>query len=191
MRSQEFIVRLSRRLLAVVPVLAICAASAPAWAQEARSVAAVKELAKAMDEAKLDSIAAVDPSDPSTFVAALYFPGSQLLVVSAKYAAPPLLMDKMSAKNYRDIYIDLNSASVAGSKVFIIDQLCDGLMAKLQGDNSAADTYENGAKQFSFDGDWRKAKISEQEYMKAFSEADERYAKMLALLTAQVKSSGS
>ncbi len=191
MRSREFIVRVSRRLLAVVPVLAICAASAPAWAQESRSVAAVKELAKAMDEAKLDSIAAVDPSDPSTFVAALYFPGSQLLVVSAKYAAPPLLMDKMTAKNYRDIYIDLNSASVAGSKVFIIDQLCDGLMAKLQGDNSAADTYENGAKQFSFDGDWRKAKISEQEYMKAFSEADERYAKMLALLTAQAKSSGS
>ncbi len=191
MRSREFIVRVSRRLLAVVPVLAICAASAPAWAQESRSVAAVKELAMAMDEAKLDSIAAVDPSDPSTFVAALYFPGSQLLVVSAKYAAPPLLMDKMTAKNYRDIYIDLNSASVAGSKVFIIDQLCDGLMAKLQGDNSAADTYENGAKQFSFDGDWRKAKISEQEYMKAFSEADERYAKMLALLTAQAKSSGS
>jgi hypothetical protein len=191
MRSRELIVHVSRRLLAVVPVLAICAASTPAWAQESRSVAAVKELAKALDEAKLDSIAAVDPSDPSTFVAALYFPGSQLLVVSAKYAAPPLLMDKMTAKNYRDIYIDLNSASVAGSKVFIIDQLCDGLMAKLQGDNSAADTYEQGTKQFSFDGDWRKAKISEQEYMKAFSEADERYAKMLALLTAQAKSSGS
>ncbi len=191
MRSRDLIVHVSRRLLAVVPVRAMGAASAPAWAQESRSVAAVKELAKAMDEAKLDSIAAVDPSDPSTFVAALYFPGSQLLVVSAKYAAPPLLMDKMTAKNYRDIYIDLNSASVAGSKVFIIDQLCDGLMAKLQGDNSAADTYENGAKQFSFDGDWRKATISEQEYMKAFSEADERYAKMLALLTAQAKSSGS
>ena len=191
MRTPDSASRVCRRLLAVIPALALCAASSTAWAQEPRSVAAVKELAKALDAAKLDSIAAVDPADPSTFVAALYFPGSQLLVVSAKYAAPPLLMDKITAKNYRDIYIDLNSASVAGSKVFIIDQLCDGLVAKLQGDNSAADTYEHGAKQFSFDGDWRKAKISEQEYMKAFSEADERYAKLLALLTAQVKSSGS
>ena len=191
MKTPEFILRVCRPLLAVVPAVVLCGAPAPAGAQEARSVAAVKELAKALDAAKLDSIAAVDPSDPSTFVAALYFPGSQLLVVSAKYAAPPLLMDKMTAKNYRDIYIDLNSASVAGSKVFIIDQLCDGLMSKLQGDNSAADTYEHGPRQFSFDGDWRKAKISEQEYMKAFSEADERYAKLLALLTAQAKSSGS
>ena len=189
MRTPEFAFRVCRTFLAAVFALAFCAAPSPAWAQEARSVAAVKELAKALDAAKLDSIAAVDPSDPSMFVAALYFPGSQLLVVSAKYAAPPLLMDKMTAKNYRDIYIDLNSASVAGSKVFIIDQLCDGLMSKLQGDNSAADTYEHGAKQFSFDGDWRKAKISEQEYMKAFSEADERYVKLLALLTAQAKSS--
>ncbi|HET9264977.1 MAG TPA: hypothetical protein VFO14_18145 [Vicinamibacterales bacterium] len=159
---------------------------APVQAQEAKSVAAAKELAAALDAAKLDSIAAVDPSDPTTFVAALYFPGAQLLVVSAKYAAPPLLVAKMSSKNYRDIYIDLNSASVAGSKVFIIDQSCDGLVARPDGDQ-AADTFENGSSQLAFDGDWRKAKLSEDEYMKAFSEADQRYARILSLLAAQAK----
>jgi hypothetical protein len=120
------------------------------------------------------------------FVAALYFPGAQLLVVSAKYAAPPLLFEKIKTKEYREIYIDLNSASVAGSKVFVIDHNCDGLVAK-SGENGAADSWEAGAKQIAFDGEWRKAKMSEDEYTKAYASADERYAKIIALLTAQVK----
>jgi hypothetical protein len=172
---------------AVVVILS-AAAPPPAVAQETRSSAAVKALAKAMDGAKLESIAAPDPSEPGTWVAALYFPGAQLLVVSAKYAAPPLLVDKMASKNYRDIYIDLNSASIAGSKVFIIDHSCDGLIAKPD-NGQVADSYEHGAKQYAFDGDWKKAKMSEDAYMKAFSDADERYARILTLLTAQAAKS--
>ena len=86
----------------------------------------------------------------------------------------------------RQVYIDLNSASVAGSKVFVIDQSCDGLIAKPDGDQ-VADSFEHGSKHVAFDGDWKKAKISEDEYMKSFADADERYAKILTLLTAQVK----
>ena len=158
--------------------------------KETQSSTAVKELARVLDAAKLDAIAAPDPSEPGTWVAALYFQGAQLLVVSAKYAAPPLLVEKMAAKNYRDIYIDLNSASVAGTKVFIIDQSCNGLIAKPNGDQ-VADSYEHGAKAYAFDGDWKKAKLSEDAYMKAFSDADERYARILNLLIAQAKTSGS
>src|SRR5262245_8428069 len=158
----------------------------PAFAQSSKSAAVAKELAQALDAAKLDALAAPDPSDPSTFVAALYFQGSQLLVVSAKYAAPPLLVEKIKSKNYRDVYIDLSSASVAGSKVFIIDMNCDGLASKPDGD-AAPDSWEAGKQNVSFDGEWRKAKLSEEEYMKAFSQADEQYAKIIALLTAQAK----
>ncbi len=160
--------------------------AAPVLAQAAKSAAAVKELAGALDAAKLDAVAAADPAEPGTFVAALYFPGAQLLVVSAKYAAPPLLLEKIKSKDYREIYIDLNSASVAGSKVFVIDQNCDGLVAK-PGENGAADSWEVAAKQIAFDGEWRKAKMSEDEYMKAFAAADERYAKIIGLLSAQAK----
>lgn len=160
------------------------AGSAP---QASKSTAAAKELTKVMDTAKLDAIAAPDPAEPGAFVAALYIPGSQLLVVSAKYAAPPLLLAKMKAKDYRDIYIDLSAAAVAGSKVFIMDMNCDGLMAKPEGD-AAPDSWEAGTQQVSFDGDWRKAKMSEDEYGKAYAQADERYAKLLALLAAQAKS---
>jgi hypothetical protein len=159
-----------------------------ASAQAARSVAAAKELTQALDAAKLEAIAAPDPGDPGTFVAALYFAGAQLLVVSAKYSAPPLLVAKMKSKDYRDIYIDLNSASIAATKVFIIDQNADGLVAKPE--DQACDTWEAGAKQVSFDGEWRKAKMSEEEYQKAFATADERYAKILSLLTAQAKGPG-
>lgn len=164
----------------------VAAAVRPAVAQESKSAAAAKALVQALDAAKLEAIAAADPADPGTFVAALYFPGSQILVVSAKYAAPPLLTTKMAAKEFRDIYIDLNSASVAGTKVFVIDQGVDGLVAKPDG-SQAADTYENGKTTLAFDGDHKKAKMSEEEYMKVFASADERYAKILALLAAQAK----
>jgi hypothetical protein len=177
-----------RAAAAALLTIAVGAAAAvqPAVAQESKSAAAAKELVQALDASKLEAIAAADPSDPGTFVAALYFPGSQILVVSAKYAAPLLLKAKIASKDFRDIYIDLNSASVAGTKVFVIDQGVDGLVAKPGGDQ-AADTYENGKTTLAFDGDHRKAKMSEDEYMKAFASADERYAKILALLIAQAK----
>jgi hypothetical protein len=161
----------------------------PAFGQSSKSAAVAKELAQALDAAKLDAIAAPDPSDPSIFVAALYFQGSQLLVVSAKYAAPPLLVEKIKSKNYRDVYIDLSSASVAGSKSFVMDIGADGLSPK-PGD-AGPDSWEKGTQQVAFDGDWKKAKLSEEQYMKSYSEADEQYTKMLSLLLAQAKGKGS
>jgi hypothetical protein len=158
--------------------------------QTAKSAAAAKELAQALDGAKLEAIAAADPAEPGTFVAALYFPGSQILVVSAKYAAPVLLTDKIAKQNYRDVYIDLNSASVAGSKVFVIDTNVDGLVAKPE-DGQGADQWEQGKTQVTFDGQWKKAKMSEEEYMKAFATADERYAHILQVLTTQAKGKGT
>ncbi len=163
--------------------LAICAR--PLLAQASRSADAAKQLAEVLDAAKLEAIAAADPADPGTFVAALYFQGAQILVVSAKYAAPPLLIEKIKQKNFRDVYIDLSSASIAGSKVFVIDTGVDGLAVR-PGD-AGADSYEQGPKSVLFDGEWRKAKLSEEDYRKTFTEADERYTKMLSLLAAQAK----
>lgn len=166
---------------------ALIAGAAP---QDSKSSAAAKELGDVLDRLKLDAIAAPDPADPGTFVAALYFPGAQLLVVSAKYSAPTLLVDKLSKKDYRDVYIDLSSASIVATKVFIMDQAANGLLAK-PGDEQPADSWEQGNKTTSFDGDWKKANVSEEDYMKKFSTCDARYAQILALLTAQAKKSGS
>jgi hypothetical protein len=176
---------IARRFAALAVVLVFSAVSLPGF-QASTSASAAKQLAQALESAKLDSIAAADPADPSSFAAALYISGSQLLVISAKYAAPPLLTAKIKSKEYRDVYIDLSSASVAGSKVFIIDVNCDGLNSK-PNDNAAPDSWEFGKQQVSFDGEWRKAKMSEQDYMKAYAEADAHYSKIAALLAAQAK----
>ena len=154
-------------------------------AQESRSSPLAKQLAAALDAGKLDAAAARDPSNADVFIAALYFPG-QLLVVSAKYAAPVLLNDRFGKKEYRDIYIDLNSASVPGTKIFIEDVGADGLKAK-RAEGQPYDTYEVAGKRTAFDGEWKKQNLSEDEYMRAFSAADERYTQMLTALLAQLK----
>jgi hypothetical protein len=171
---------------AVVVASTMAAAPSSPAVQTPKSAAAAKELVRVLDAAKLDAIAAADPSEPGAFVAALYITGSQLLVVSAKYSAPTLLTAKLKTKEYRDIYVDLSAASVAGTKVFLIDMNCDGLMSKPDGD-AVPDSWEADKQSVTFDGDWKKAKLSEADYMKAYAAADERYVKFLSLLTAQAK----
>jgi hypothetical protein len=173
----------SRIAVAIVALVSLVAV--PPVVAQSKSASAAKDLAAALDASKLEAIAAADPADPNTFVAALYFQGSQILVVSAKYAAPPLMVAKIKEKNYRDVYIDLSSASIAGTKVFVMDSGVDGLATK-PGDGGA-DSFEQGTTQVLFDGEWKKAKMSEEDYMKAFGQADERYAKMLTLLATQAK----
>jgi hypothetical protein len=108
------------RSTAVLSVLLVSGASA----QETKSAALAKQLAAALAAAKLDSVAAKDPDQPDRYVAALYLPGRQLLAVSARYTAPALLNDKLAKKDYREIYIDLQSASIPETTVVHRSQLC-------------------------------------------------------------------
>jgi hypothetical protein len=160
--------------------------SSPALAQESKSAPLAKQLAAALDAAKLDCIAAKDPSAPDVFVAALYFPGVQLLVVSGKYSVPQLLNERLAKKEYRDTYLDLNGAAVPASKIFLEDPGADGLKAKRE-ENQAFDSYEADGKRTMFDGEWKRQKVSEQDYMKTFADADARYTQILTALLAQLK----
>ena len=171
------------------PLIAlICISPAVVSAQESKSAPLAKQLAAALDEGKLDSIAAKDPSAPDAFVAALYFPGLQLLVISGKYSVPQLLIDRVGRKEYRDVYLDLNGASIADTKIFIEDPGADGIKSKRE-ENQAFDQCEMAGKRTMFNGDWKAQKMSEQDYMKAFSAADDRYSQILAALLAQAKKS--
>ena len=85
----------------------------------------------------------------------------------------------------RDVYIDLNSASVPASKVLIADLGANGLFARRR--ENQFDTADLAGKSYSFDGDWGKAKISEQEYTKAFQTSDAEYVRILEALVAQLK----
>jgi hypothetical protein len=157
-----------------------------AQAQDSKSAPLVKELTQLLDQNKVDALAAKDPAAADAFVAALYFPGSQLLVVSARYAAPQIMQEKLAKKDFREIYTDLNSAAIEGSRTLVMDMGADGL--KPDKDESRFDTCDMGARSLTFDGDWKKQKLaSEADYTKAFGEADAKYAKMLAALIAQAK----
>jgi hypothetical protein len=62
----------------------------------------------------------------------------------------------------------------------------NGLRFKRE-DNQPFDTADVAGKSWTFDGDWDRAKISEDEYRKSYSSTDERYSQMLQALIAALK----
>jgi hypothetical protein len=178
--------------LACLAVVFVLAPSRSSRAQDSESTRVAKQLVAALDAAKLDSIAAKDSTHPGTYIGALYFPGTQLLVISAQYSAPALLDQKLVKKEYRDVYLDLYGAPMPGTKVFIEDFAVDGFKVKPDTDTSP-DGYETGGKRMAFDANWKEQKLSESEYQQAFTAADAAYAKMLTALLESVtkKKAGS
>ena len=163
--------------------LTVLAAAPPAFAQQSKSAALASELVTLLDQMKLDSVAA---RSADHFVGALYFPGSQLLVISAKYSAPDHINYLLSTKAYRDAYVELNSTTDQQSKIFVSDLGANGLQFRRE-KKLPFDTAEVAGKTVSFDGEWSKAKISEQDYTKTFTTTDEEYAQMLQALIAALK----
>jgi hypothetical protein len=123
------------------------------------------------------------------FVGALSFPG-QLMVVWAKSSAPAYVNEKLVRKEYKEVYIDLNSASILESRHFVTDLGPDGLRFKPEQRQGAADSHDLGAKTMRFDGNWRASKMKEEDYMKAHAEADAAYAKAIQALIEEIKKAG-
>ena len=122
-----------------------------------------------MDATKLESVAAQLSAD--TYVGALYFAGTQLLVVGGKYTSPARMKDLLGKKDYREVYLDLSSATDQKTRMFIMDLGANGLRFKRE-DNQPFDTADINGKSLTFDGDWGRAKISEAEYRKSFTATD-------------------
>ena len=173
----------------LVPVLLAMAAPAVTIEQEPASAGPAKELAQLLTSKKLDSIAARMPDNREEFVGALSFPG-QLMVVWARTTAPAVVNEKLIRKEYREVYLDLNSASVVESRHFVTDLGPDGLRAKPASKAGPSDSLDRGAKSMRFDGNWREDKMSEADYMKAHAEGDAAYAKAIRALIDEVKKAG-
>ena len=175
-----------RRLSGIALAAILLLAPAIASAQDSRSATSVLELVKMLETMKLDAFA-VKGSSPNEYVGALYFPGTQLLVVSAKFDTPWRADSLLTMKNYRDLYIELNSASQPNTKVFVSDLSANGLRSKKDG--NLYDTADLAGKTYNFDGDWKKAKVSEGDYTKTFSTTDEQYSQMIQTLINGLKKS--
>jgi hypothetical protein len=172
--------------IVIATVAAVVLLSIPAYSQDSQSAAGARQLAQLMEKGQVDSIAAALPGAEDTFVAAMFIPG-ELMVVSAKYSAPLLLREKIMKKEFREVYVDLNSAATPKTRVFIEDLNADGLVAKPD-DDVGFDTFENSDGRMLFDGEWKKQKLSEDDYRKKFNDADALYMKMLHALLNQLKS---
>ena len=164
---------------AVVAVLMVLVVDGTAAAQGSSGPLA-EQLATALDGAQLDSIAAKDTEGDDRYVAALFFPG-RLLVVSARYEVPLYADEKIATQKYRDLYIDLNTAFIAGTKILITDGGADGLRV-----DDPADSADTGGQLVRFGGDWSGQQLSQAEYTTLFSEADASYARMLRALLAEL-----
>ena len=167
-----------------VSLLATSLLAVSASAQDSRSAPLAKELTDLLGQKKLDSIAA-RATAPDQFVAALFFPG-QLIVISARTTAPAVVNEKLVRREFREVYVDLNSASIPESRVMITDGGADGLRAKRE-PNQPFDTHDAGGKSLRFTGNWREQKMSEQDYMKIFTQADEAYVTALQALLTELK----
>lgn len=149
------------------------------------SAALTKELVTLMGARQLDAIATADAAAPGRFVAAMVYPGVQLLIVRAATPSPNDTASRISYRMYRDAYSDVQQPVKTEGKLFIQDMGADGLSA--HGAGSVDVMYEDGSKQTIFDGDWRKQKLSQADYQKKFAAADAEYARLLSLLIAEVK----
>ena len=181
----SLMIRQWARRSAVMAGLAALWMPAPANAQASKSAAVAKELVTVLDQKKLDSIAAKVPSGTDQFAAALYFPGVQLLVISGRYSAPLLMEPRLAKKDYRDTYMELTGTVAPETKVFVQDMGTPGLAQRKQ--DNTYDTWTQGAKVVMFDGDHDKQKMSEADYEKSFTAADEEYARILNALLAEAK----
>lgn len=151
-----------------------------AAAQEAESASLAAQLAELMTNGQLEAVAGKDTVDEDRYVAALSFPG-QLIVVSARYEVPMYIEGKIANGEFREVYLDLNSASIVGTKVLITDVGANGLLA----DDASVDTFDNGSDVLRLDGVG--LGMSREEYRSAVGDADQQYARLLRVLISQAQ----
>jgi len=168
-------------------MLALLTTGSIAGAQAFASADAARGLVSLLDRYRLDAIATVDPEEPGTFVAALYIPGGQLLVVHARHPSVDGIRQRLAARQYREVYLDLQGTPTREGKVFVQDARADGILSAVPGSGDVDVLYEDGQRQTLFNGDVITQHLTAAEYDAKLATADARYARMLTLLTSAVR----
>lgn len=173
-----------RMILTGLFSMALVAGAAAGRLADERSPLLAKELVTLMSGHSLQVVAARDPEAPDRFVAAMAFPGVQLLVVAARYPSPDLVANQIARRQYDGVYAELQEASVKESKLFFQDMGADGIAA---GAGNVDVMYERGVDQMLFDGNWKRAHLSKAAYDAKIAGADTQYSRLLEVLIAALK----
>jgi hypothetical protein len=175
----------SGRLLLLAVIVTVLSAFGIEAAQDGPSFTATQHLISALNEAGLDSIASIDPTEPGAFVAALHIKGGQLLVVRARHPSVEALSVRLAARQFRDIYMDLQATPTPQGKVFVMDSGADGLPSDSEQPSNVDILYEDGTRQVMFNGA-RAQKLSADQYRHQLQDADAKYRRLLNVLVAAI-----
>ena len=156
----------------------------PAGGEESTSATVAKELVAAMAARNLTSIAVQDPEGNDRFVAAMVFPGVQILLVAGQVPSPDYLRHQLTQKQFTDVYTGLQANAVPDSRVFFHDLGANGLQ---QAGDTVDILYERGKTQTTFDANWKSRGFSRSEYQKKFQAADTQYARLLTIALSAVR----
>lgn len=176
---------LSRSIFLLILVLLVRGAGL--HAEPFASAAAARELVLALEQLGLEAIAAADAPEPGTFVAALYIPGSQLLVVSARHPSVEGVAHRIAMRQYREVYLDLQGTPTPQNKFFVQDARADGILSAVPGSGDVDVVYEDGVRQTLFNGDFKAQRLTAAAYDAKLAAADAHYARLLKLLTSAVR----
>ena len=179
-------------------ILAAIAMGAPAVEAQSNSSASAsaakaKELGELMKSKNLTVFASRDSAAPDRFVAVTLIPDVQILLVGAAYTRPSDIEYYMYKKDYLSAYQNLNTSTLAKDRFSIEDNFGDGLVAvPLKDRLPDGVVLPAGRTVFEGPADPKRRndkRMAADVYQKAFSEADARYAALLAELIAELKKS--
>ncbi len=172
------------RVPTCVAVATLIAASLePLWGQTtsaSRDLAA--RLAARLSATGSDVIAAAVPGEDGRFAAALYVPGGQLLVVSARTPSVAGVAQHIAAASYREVYSDLQGTPTPEGKFFVVDSGADGIRDADPNEGQVDLVYEDGVHMTMFNGDPRGQKLKAATYSQVLATSDTRYAAILKVL---------
>lgn len=169
-------------ILVFTAVLGVAAAQARPF----ESADAAYALARALDQSGLTAIATAVPHEPGMFVAALYFPGSQLLVVSARHPSPDRIASRIAMRRYREAYVSLLGTPTPQGKFYVRDANADGILSALPDSGDVDLVREGGVRQTAFDGQTDSQGLTSTQYDIRLAAADARYADLLTVLASAV-----
>jgi hypothetical protein len=168
------------RMSAVLVCLVVCMSGLRVAAEESQSAPPAAALKARMEQLKLDAVAARDPDEAGRYIAALYIPGVQLLVVSAPYPLASAIDKKIAARQFMDVYVDLQATRERAGHFFVEDFEADGLRSA---SDAACDTTTlNGTTPVVFNGKFEVQQLTQGDYEARLKRDDERYARMLKVL---------
>ena len=171
----------ARSLLTAAVVAAVLVQPRLVLAQDGKAGSPVttKELVATMTTQQLTAFAVQDPAAPTRFVAALLFPGTQLLMVAAVSTSPDYIKAQLAQKEYAEVYSALNASAAPETKLFFQDMGCDGLSR----DGEQVDVmYDESGRQVLFDGQGKISGLSKNEYAATFGTAETQYTAMVTVL---------